>query len=199
MGLKKLFVRSQNLLFNPNSEFNLIKDEEISIASITKSYTLPIASLVGVFALIGSAFSNMSLPINSFLYIIINAIIVFFLIICHIYISGKAISLLGQNICHENKTNRYFTLTAYSQLPFFLVLAVIKLFPSLIFLVFLGFYSAMLFYTGSSSMTRIPSDKRIQFTLLSILIMVISFILLSELFTLLYSEIIDQLSTFTVY
>ena len=199
MGLKKLFIRSQNLLFNPSSEFNLIKEEKTNVTAITKSYTLPIASLVGIFTLIGSAFSNMNLPINSFLYIIINALIVFFLIICHIYVSGKAISLLGQNICHEDNPNRYYTLTAYSQLPFFLILAFIKLFPSLIFLVFLGFYSAMLFYTGSSSMTRIPSAKRVQFTILSMLIMVISFILFSELFTLLYTEITHQLSNFTVY
>ena len=199
MGLKKLFVRSQNLLVNPSSEFKLIKEEKANLAAINKSYTLPIALLVGLFTLVGSAFSNMSLPIHSFLYILINSLIVFFLIICHIYVSGKAISLLGHNICSEDKSGPYYTLTAYSQLPFFVILAVIKLFPSLIFLVFLGFYSALLFYTGSSIMTRIPSAKRVQFTILSILIMVISFILFSELFTLLYSEIIDQLSTFTVY
>ena len=199
MKLKKLFVRSQNLLFNPSSEFNLIKEEESNVTGITKSYTLPIALLVGIFALLGSAFSNMSLPINSFLYIIINALIVFFLIISHVYVSGKAISLLGKNICPEDRSKRYYALSAYSQLPFFLILAFIKLFPSLIFMVFLGFYSAWLFYTGSSNMTRIPSDKRVQFTILSILIMVVIFILFSELFTLLYSEIIDQLSSFTVY
>ncbi|MEX0982989.1 MAG: YIP1 family protein [Bacteroidales bacterium] len=199
MGLKKLFIRGQNLLVNPSSEFKLIKEEKTNVAAITKSYTLPIAFLVGLFTLVGSAFSNMSLPINSFLYIMINALIVFSLIICHIYVSGKAISMLGQNICSDDKASLYYTLTAYSQLPFFLILAVIKLFPSLIFLVFLGFYSALLFYTGSSIMTRIPAAKRMQFTILSILIMVISFILFSELFTLLYSEIIDQLSTFAVY
>jgi hypothetical protein len=77
-----------------------------------------------------------------------------------------------------------------------MVLAITKLFPSLIFLIVLGLYSALLFYSGSDSMTRVPREKRLQFTLLSALIMIVSFIICSELFTLLYSEILDQFSTF---
>lgn len=199
MGLKELFVRSQNLLFYPGSEFKIIKEENPDVATVTRNYTLPISLLVALFSLIGSAFSNITLPINSFLYVIINALIVFFLIISHIYISGKAISLLGNNISLEEKSSHFFALSAYAQLPFFLLLAIIKLFPSLIFLIVLGFYSAYLFNTGSGIMTRIPAAKRLQFTILSIMIMVVSFLIFSELFTLLYSEIIDQLSTFVVY
>lgn len=199
MGLKELFFRSQNLLFYPGSEFKIIKEENPDVATVTKKYTLPISLLMALFTLVGSAFSNITLPMNSFLYVIINAFIVFFLIISHIYISGKAISLLGNNITLEEKSSRFFALSAYAQLPFFLILAITKLFPSLIFLIFIGFYSAYLFNTGSGILTRIPSAKSLQFTILSILIMVISFLICSELFTLLYSEIIDQLSTFVVY
>lgn len=199
MGLKELSVRSQNLLFNPGTAFKSIKEENPDVATVTKNYTLPISLLVALFALIGSAFSNMTLPMNSFLYVIINAIIVFFLIITHIYISGKAISLLGNNISLEEKSSRFYALSAYAQLPFLLIIAITKLFPSLIFLVFLGFYSVYLFNTGSGIMTRIPSAKSLQFTILSIMIMIVSFLICSELFTLLYSEIIDQLSTFVVY
>jgi hypothetical protein len=199
MGLKKLFIRGQNLLFNPGAEFKLIKEERADLATVTKSYTLPVSAIVAIFALIGSSYSTIALPVNSFLYVIINAIIVFFLLITHTYISGRAIGLLGHNISSEVKSSRYFALAAYSQLPFFLVLAVIKLFPSLIFLVVLGFYSAFLFHTGTTILTRIPSSKRIQFTILSVLIIITSFIVCSELFTLLYSEIMDQFSTFAAY
>jgi hypothetical protein len=200
MGLKELFVRGQNLLFYPGSEFKIIKEENPDVGTVNRYYTLPISLLVALFTLIGSAISNITLPMNSFLYIIINAFIVYFLIISHIYISGKAISLLGNNISlEEEKSSRFFALSAYAQLPFLLILAITKLFPSLIFLIFLGFYSAYLFNTGSNIITRIPSAKSLQFTILSIMIMVVSFLICSELFTLLYSEIIDQLSTFVVY
>ncbi len=199
MELKELFFRSQNLLFYPDSAFKTIHEENPDVATVNRNYTLPISLLVALFSLIGSAISSITLPINSFLYVIINAFIVFFLIISHIYISGKAISLLGKNISLEETSSRFFALSAYAQLPFLLILAIIKLFPSLIFLIFIGFYSAYLFNTGSSILTKIPSAKRIQFTILSLLIMIISFLICSELFTLLYSEIIDQLSTFMAY
>lgn len=199
MGLKKLFVRGQNLLFNPGAEFKAIKEEKTDLATVTKSYTLPVSMIVALFTLIGSSLSTINLPVNALLYVIINAFIVFFLIISHIYISGRAIGLLGQNISSEVGSSHYYALAAYSQLPFFLVLAVVKLFPSLIFLIFLGLYSGLLFHTGSSILTRIPSSKRVQFTILSLLIMIASFIICSELFTLLYSEIIDQFSTFAAY
>jgi hypothetical protein len=199
MGFKKLFFRGQNLLLNPAAEFKVIKDEKIDLAAVTKGYTLPVSMIVALFTLIGSSLSTINLPVNALLYVIINAFIVFFLIISHIYISGRTIGLLGQKISPETESSHYYTLAAYSQLPFFLILAIIKLFPSLIFLIFIGLYSGLLFHTGSIILTRIPSSKRVQFTMLSILIMITSFIICSELFTLLYSEIIDQFSTFVAY
>ncbi len=199
MKLKNIFLRSQNLLINPTSEFSVIAEEQPEQSAVTKNFTLPMSLLVALFALLGSAFSNITLPINSFLYVIINAVIVFFMILTHTYLSGKAISLLGRNISPEDRPSVYYALSAYAQLPFFLVLAIIKLLPSLIFLIVLGFYSALLFHTGCGSLTGIPRGKRIQFTLLSVLIMVTSFILCSELYTLLYAEIIEQFSTFVAY
>jgi hypothetical protein len=199
MGFKNLFFRGKKLLLNPAAEFKVIKDEKTDLAAVTKSYTLPVSMIVALFTLIGSSLSTINLPVNTLLYVIINAFIVFFLIISHIYISGRTIGLLGQKISPETESSHYYALAAYSQLPFFLILAVIKLFPSLIFLIFIGLYSGLLFHTGSTILTRIPSSKRVQFTMLSILIMITSFIICSELFTLLYSEIIDQFSTFVAY
>jgi len=196
MNLKNLFIRSQNLLRNPVSEFELIAGENPDTKMVNNNFVLPVSALVSAFALFGSAFSNITSPINSFLYVVINAGIVFLLVFSHVYISGKLIALLGNNITDDRQTARYYALSAYAQLPFFLVLALIKLFPSLIFLVFLGLYSAFLFHTGTAMLSRIPAGKRIQFTLLSVLIMITSFIVCSELYTLLYVEIIEQFTTF---
>ena len=129
-------------------------------------------------------------------YIIIDEWENFLLVFSHCYLSGRAIGYLADNIDERNKRSAVYALSCYSQVPFFIVLAITKLFPSLIFLIVLGLYSALLFYSGSDSMTRVPGEKRLQFTLLSALIMIVSFIICSELFTLLYTEILDQFSTF---
>jgi hypothetical protein len=196
MNLKTLIKRSQNLLLNPSSEFVSIAGEKAEVIKINKSFVAPVAAFVAVFALIGSAISNINASANSFIYIGINALIVFLLVLTHSYLSGKLIGLLAKNIDPGNEPAASYALSTYSQLPFFLILALTKLFPSLIFLIFLGLYSGILFHTGSSNLTRIANDKRLQFTLLSILIMFASFLICSELFTLLYSEILDQFSTF---
>lgn len=196
MNVKKIIIRSKNLLLSPSTEFKHISGENLQVASINKGYVTAISLFVALLALIGSVFMHISAPINSFFYVLINAVIVFLLMFTHIYLSGRIISLLGRNIATNDRKSNYYALSAYAQLPFFLALGLIKLFPSLIFLIFIGFYAVLLFHTGTSIMTRIPSSKRIQFTALSILIMITSFIICSELYTLLYSEIIREFSTF---
>ena len=183
MKLQDLFNRSKNLLVNPASEFKQISQSVPDIWNNNKTFVIPMALLIALLSLIGSAISNISSPVNSFVYIVLNAVILFLLILTHSYIAGKTITLLGQNIKHAEYPGNYYVLSTYSQLPFYLILAIIKLFPSLIFLIFIGLYSGLLFYTGSGQLTKIPSEKRLQFTLLSVLIMLISFILYSELYT----------------
>lgn len=196
MNLNTIFIRSKNLLINPATEFRRISTEDPQVPWINRSYVMPISLFVAIMALTGSILSHISAPVDSLLYALINAVIVFLLLFTHVYLSGKTISYLGRNIAAGDRNSNYYALAAYAQLPFYLALGLIKLFPSLIFLIFIGFYSVLLFHTGTNEMTRIPAGKRIQFTVLSILIMITSFIICSELYTLLYSEIIQEFSTF---
>lgn len=196
MDMKNIFIRSKNLLINPSSEFQRISAEDPQVPLVNKSYVMTVSLFVALLALAGSVLSHISAPVNSLLYSLINALIVFLLMFSHVYISGKTITLLGRNIAAGDRDSNYYALSAYAQLPFFLVLGLIKLLPSLVFLIFIGFYSTLLFHTGTAEMTRIPGGKKIQFTVLSILIMITSFIICSELYTLLYSEIIQEFSTF---
>lgn len=189
-------LRSKNLILNPAKEFATISSEKNDVFAVNKSFSIPIAIIIALFALIGGAVSNFSSPANSFIYIGINSIILFFLVMTHIYISGKSIGLLGSNISSEGEVADFYSLSTYSQIPFFIIFAVTKLFPSLIFLIFIGLYTGLLFYTGTGTMTKIPGAKQLQFTILSIIIMLVSFVIFSELFTILYSEILEQFSTF---
>ncbi|MCF8226058.1 MAG: YIP1 family protein [Bacteroidales bacterium] len=196
MEIKKLLLRSRNLLIAPGDEFDRIRHEMQSVAQVNKNYVIPVALLVTVSSLFGSAFSNFFSPINSFIYIGVNTVITFLLVITHTYVSGKAIALLGKNTCPGESRANFYALNAYAQLPFFLSLAIIKLFPSLVFVIILGLYSGFLLYSGSNKLTRVPNEKQLQFTILSILIMIAVFIISSEIYTLLYSEIVIEFSTF---
>ncbi|MEX0988570.1 MAG: YIP1 family protein [Bacteroidales bacterium] len=196
MKLKKLFIRGQNILLLPVSAFSTISEENHEVGMVNRNYLLPVTLLVSIFSLIGSAITNISSPISLFPYVLTNAVIVFMLIFTHAFLSGKAVALLGQYMAPEGRSSDYYALTLYAQLPFFLILAFVKLFPSLIFFVIIGAYSVYLFNIGCSQLTKIPKQKILQFTLLSTIIIIGSFVVCSELYTLLYTEIIAQFSTF---
>lgn len=190
IDFNKLLARGRNLIIAPDNEFLEIRREMQSVSYVNKNFVIPVALIISVFSLIGTAVSNFSSPVKSFIYIGLNVIILFLIILTHSYLSGKAISYLGRNMVQTDPMNNYYALSIYSQLPFFIILAVIKLFPSLAFLIILAFYSGYIFKKGCNSLIKIPADRQLQFTLLSMLIIISVFILTSELFTMLYSEIL---------
>lgn len=196
MGFKKIFFRGRNLLLATDNEFEVIRREMPSVSDVNKSFIIPVAVLISLFSLVESLLTHISSPINAFIFIAFNTVILFLLIFSHCYVSGKLITLIGKNMKENDVHSNYYALSAYSQLPFFIVLATIKLFPSLIFLIVLSLYSGVLLNKGSGKLTRVPIEKQLQFTLLSLLVIITVFIITSELFTLLYSEILAQFSTF---
>ncbi|HKK63942.1 MAG TPA: YIP1 family protein [Bacteroidales bacterium] len=196
MDFRKLLTRSRNLIVAPDNEFERIRLERQSISLINKSYVIPVAIVIAGLSLIGTTLSNFSTPINSFIYIFLDAIILFTIIFTHSYLSGNIIAMLGKNMAQKNEMHFFYALSAYAQLPFFIALAIIKLFPSLAFIIIMGLYTGVLLSKGSGKLTRVPADKQLQFTLLSMLIMISIFVITSELFTMLYSEILNLFTTF---
>lgn len=198
MNIRKLYLRTSNLLIKPGSEFDIIANEGLSIRQLNMLVVIPFSVLAGLCALLGSIFTHIKSPLDSFIFVFLNALIVFLIVLVQSYSAGQLISLLGKNINISNKKEAVYGLVVYSQIPFYLVLAFIKIFPSLIFLIFLGGYSAYLIYVGIDRLLKISSVRKMQFLILSMIIMITLFVVSSELFTLLYSKIIDLFSTFAV-
>ena len=120
MNIREIIIRGQNLLINPSSEFKRISIEKPNVIRINREYVTVVSLFVAILALVGSAISHLASPLNSFIYVLINAVIVFLLIFTHNYVSGKTIALLGRNIAAEGRSSNYYALSSYSQLPFYL-------------------------------------------------------------------------------
>jgi len=190
MKIKELYFRTRNLLLRPAVEFEAIANEEKSIKRINTSVVIPFAGVVGLSELLGMIFTHIRSPLDSFIYVFLSALIVFLIVFIQTYLSGKLIALLGKNINSKNHKDAGYALVAYSQIPFYLSLAFVKVFPSLLFMIILGIYSIYLFYIGLDILLKIPLARKMQFLILSIIIIIILFITVSELLTLLYSEMI---------
>lgn len=198
MDIKKLYFRTRNLLIKPIIEFDIIASERQSIRQLNRTVVIPFAVLVSLCALLGSIFTHIKSPLDSFIFVLLNAVMVFFIVLIQTYSAAQLIALLGKNINISNQKEAVYGLVVYSQIPFYLVLAFIKIFPSLIFLIFLTGYAAYLIYVGIDCFLKISSVRKMQFMILSMIIMIALFVLVSELFTVLYTEIIDLFSTFAV-
>ena len=157
---------------------------------------IPWAILIGLFAILGNSLTNVAASFNSYFFVVLNGVLVFLIVLVHSYLSSRVIRMLGRNLESSTSDYMFIRLAIYSQIPLFLVYAVIKLFPSLYFLYFLALYCSLLFYAGTATMGMEQNDERVRFTLISILLMIVSFVLTSLVFTVLYNEIIHQFSTF---
>ncbi len=198
MDIKLLYFQTVNLLSKPIAEFDSISIDNQNIKEINKSVVIPFAGLVAICAFLGSLFTHISSPLDSIAYVFLDAVIVFLIILTETYLAGKIIAILGRNINASNKKESVYALVVYSQIPFYLILALTKIFPSLVFLIFLGLYAGYLMYVGIDALLKISSVRKMQFLVLSLIIMTTLFITISELFSLLYSEIIDLFTTFAV-
>lgn len=196
MSIIEFVQRSQQLLVNPASEFEQIRDEDSSRGLLFRNFVIPWAILIGIFAIAGNSFTHAGAPLNAYFFVLLNGVLVFLIVILHTHISSRLIRLLGKNLQDNGKDSYYLKLAVYSQVPLFLILGVIKLFPSLYFLYFLALYSSLLFYAGTGHIGIEENDERVRFTLISTLLMIVSFVLTSVAFTLVYNEIVRQFSTF---
>lgn len=70
MDLKTLYVRTWNFLINPETEWNLVKQEEVPLKNLFKFYLVPIAGVSSVAVLLGSLLFYS--PMQAIGYAIIN-------------------------------------------------------------------------------------------------------------------------------
>jgi hypothetical protein len=198
MGTRSIYRRTYRLLTNPGEEHVLISGERKTIAWMNTNMIIPYAAFIAFFALLGSLFQHLNRPIDSYVFILLDAIMVFLIILLHTYLAGLIVIRIARWMKVSSSRRQIYGLVAYSEIPFFLTMALIKLFPSLIFLIFLGGYSGYVMYAGIDRLFRIDQQRKLQFMLLAMIVIVSAFILFSILFSRIYSEIVSWFSTFAV-
>ena len=91
MDLRKLYFRTSNVLIRPLSEFDVIASEGLNIRQLNRSILLPFAILVALCALLGSLFTHIKSPLDSFVYVLLNAVIVLFIVLIQTNAAGHEV------------------------------------------------------------------------------------------------------------
>ncbi|MBE0654104.1 MAG: DUF1282 family protein, partial [Bacteroidales bacterium] len=163
---------------------------------LLKDFLLPLSLIVGLFSFLGTTFSAGIPDTFSFAYLVLSGMISFLVIFLEVYLSGWLITKIAHTFNKETNSNDIFNLVIFSHVPFFLTLAVSKLFPSLIFINLLGAYSFFLFWNGIDHFITINKENKQIFMVLSVLVMILTYVLLTWIFNSIYNGILIRFATF---
>jgi hypothetical protein len=183
-GTSGLIDRVKGILLKPKDEWALIDGESTSIADIYKSYVIPLAAIGPVATLIHSlvfgygAFGITYRP--SFMSAISTAIISYLATLVIVYLLALLIDFLAPKFDATPNRDKAFKLAAYSATAGW-VAAIFNLIPGLGMLTILGLYSVYLLYVGLPIMMKVPEDKSIVYTAITIVSAAVAGFVLSML------------------
>jgi hypothetical protein len=179
-GGNPLIERAKNILLKPLAEWPRIEAEPCTIQDILTRYVLPLAAIGPVASFIGGqVFGYGALGFSyrpSLLSSLSSAIVTFVLSVIGIFVLSLIADFLAPKFGGTSNRLGAFKLVAYSWTAGLLA-GVFGIIPSLAFLSILGLYSVYLLYTGATPLMKVPQDKAVAYTAVTIVCAVLIYIL----------------------
>lgn len=178
-GGNPLIERAKNILLKPLEEWPRIEAEPSTIQEILLRYVLPLAAIGPVASFIGSqVFGYGALGFSyrpSLLSSLSSAIVTYVLSVIGIFVLSLIADFLAPKFGGTSNRLSAFKLVAYSWTAGLLA-GVFGIIPSLAFLAILGLYSVYLLYTGATPLMKVPQDKAVAYTAVTIVCAVLIYI-----------------------
>lgn len=170
-GGNPLIERAKNILLKPLEEWPRIEAEPSTIQEILLRYVLPLAAIGPVASFIGSqVFGYGALGFSyrpSLLSSLSSAIVTYVLTIVGVFALSLMADFLAPKFGGQSGKVNAFKLIAYSGTAGF-VAGVFGIIPTLAFLSILGFYGIYLLYLGATPLMKVPQDKSIAYTAVTV-------------------------------
>ena len=174
-----IFTRAKNILLSPNTEWRIIDSEIETPKSLLRKYVVPMALIPAVAWFIGYGLIGIDayfFRLGGIKWGIILAAISFITSLLTYFISTYVVDALAPNFGSAKNLGKSAQLVAYSYTAVW-VTGVFYILPSLSRLTILGLYAIYLFYLAIPVMKKTPEDKRITYTIVcSIIIIVVAFV-----------------------
>lgn len=175
--------RAKDIVLKPKETWEIIAQEPTAQKDLIMSYILPLAIIPAIASLIGYGFVGINLPligkVSSVEWGLNQAITSFAGTFLGIFISGWVISLLAPNYNTKLSMDDAIKLVAYSYTPS-LIAGVLYLVPALsIVAVIAGIYGLYILYLGFKPITKVADDKAGTYFVVSLLLIIVVFVVLS--------------------
>jgi hypothetical protein len=174
-----IFTRAKNILLSPATEWRIIDSEVETPQSLLRKYVVPMALIPALAWFIGYGLIGIDayfFRLGGIKWGILLAAISFLTSLVTYFISTYVVDALAPSFGSAKNPGRSAQLVAYSYTAVW-VAGVFYIIPSLSRLTILGLYAIYLFYVGIPVVKKTPEDKRITYTIVcSIIIIVIAFV-----------------------
>lgn len=181
-----LVERAKAIILKPKLEWPIINRELTSSGEIFTRCVIPLAAIGPVAQFAGSQIfgysalgftyrpsmmAGLSMAVTGFVLSLIGLFVITF-------IADKLASKFGG----VSNSRNAFKLVAYSMTASWIA-GIFQLVPSLSFLAILGFYSFYLFFVGAEPLMKVPADKGLTYTIVTVLCVIVIYFLIAVLTT----------------
>jgi hypothetical protein len=179
-----LIDRAKAILLKPAEEWPKIEAEQTSIQDILVRYVLPLAAIGPVAGFIGSQlFGYGALGITyrpSLASALSSAVVTYVLTLVGIFVLALIADFLAPKFDGTADRLRAFKLVAYAYTAA-MVAGIFALVPSLSFLGLLGLYSIYLFYIGAAPLMKVPQDKTVAYTAVTVVSAIVIYVVVGAI------------------
>ncbi len=189
MDINTIVNRAINIIVKPVEEWEQVKNEDIRYRQIIIQYLLPFLILIGAASIVGnSLFSPTMFASFGFGYVLFSAIVTMVITFFGVYFSAYLINELAVSFNTSKNINNVFKVVIYSFTPYFVASVLTGLIPQLIFIQLFGFYSFYVLWVGMNHLLAPPEDKKAGYVVVSGLIIIGVFAILSIMLNLVFSS-----------
>lgn len=180
-----IFERAKNILVSPKSEWEVIKNEQSTVADLFTKYALILALIPVVAGFIGQSLIGISLgPFGSFKVPIVNgliyAVLYYILTLAGIYLVAFVVDALAPSFGAEKDMVSSLKVVVYSYTAAW-VAGIFQIIPMLAILGILGLYSLYLLYLGLNIVKGSPSDKVLGYTVVVVVITIVVYFIIGAI------------------
>lgn len=173
----KIIERAKGIILKPSATWSEIKEEQVTIGELYKSYAVILAAIPAIAQFIRNAFIGYSFMGASFKIDIGtsfgSALSSYILSLAGIYISALIANTLAPSFGSRKNIINAFKAVIYSMTPVWIA-GIFYIIPSLSFLVFLAsLYGIYLFYLGLPSLMDTPKEKSIRYVIVVIVVTIV--------------------------
>lgn len=173
-----LMTRAKNVLMTPKTEWPAIASERSDVATLYRSYIVPLAAIGPICRWIGLTVFGIAVPFTGTIRMpmvpgLVGAIVGFVLSLVSVYIGAMVIQWLAPKFKSSGSLLDALKLVAYASTPAW-VAGVLGLIPALVLLgIIAGLYAIYLFYLGVPVLMKTPTDQVIPYMVVSAIVMIV--------------------------